>query len=287
MRDFKGKRALVTGAASGIGRATAIALAREGADLVICDVDENGMGETSASIHALAAPKGSASGMRRRVLAKKVDVSSREQMRALADEVHREGPLDVLVNNAGVGLGGSFLDTSLDDWEWILGINLRGVVHGCHFFVPKMVESKNGGHVVNISSAAGYTPSPTLAAYCTTKYGVLGLSECLRIELAAHRIGVTAICPGIINTPITRNSRMVGRAARAGAQEKVVRFYEKRNYGPEKVADEIVRAIRHNRAIVPVSPEAWAFYLVKRASPTLFHKLSAVMTKRMDAMIDE
>jgi NAD(P)-dependent dehydrogenase (short-subunit alcohol dehydrogenase family) len=276
MRDFRGKRALVTGAASGIGRATALALAREGADLVICDVDEKGMGETSASIHGLG----------RRVLAKKVDVSNREQMRALAAEVHRDGALDVLVNNAGVGLGGTFLDTSLDDWEWILGINLKGVVHGCHFFVPEMVAAKNHGHVVNVSSAAGYTPSPALAAYCTTKYGVLGLSECLRIELAEHGIGVTAICPGIINTPITRNTRMVGKAARPGAQEKVARFYEKRNYGPEKVADEIVRAIRHNRAIVPVSPEAWAFYLVKRASPTLFHKLSAVMTKRMDEMMD-
>jgi NAD(P)-dependent dehydrogenase (short-subunit alcohol dehydrogenase family) len=276
MRDFKGKRALVTGAASGIGQATAIALAKQGADLVICDVDEKGMATTADSIRSLG----------RDVLSKKVDVSSRDQMRALADDVHRKGALDVLVNNAGVGLGGTFLETSLEDWKWILGINLEGVVHGCHFFVPKMVEAHNGGHVVNISSAAGYTPSPALAAYCTTKYAVLGLSECLRIELAEHGIGVTAICPGIINTPITRNSRLVGRAARAGAQEKVVRFYEKRNYGPEKVADEIVRAIRHNRAIVPVSPEAWAFYLVKRASPTLFHKLSAVMTKRMDDMID-
>ena len=128
-------------------------------------------------------------------------------MRDFAEAVHREaGPVDLLVNNAGVGLAAGFLDTELEDWDWIVAINVMGVVHGCHFFVPRMVERGMGGHVANLSSMAGFHASPALLAYTATKFAVLGLSEALREELRPHGIGVTAICPGIINTPITTNA---------------------------------------------------------------------------------
>jgi NAD(P)-dependent dehydrogenase (short-subunit alcohol dehydrogenase family) len=257
---FSGKLVLVTGAASGIGRETALAFARRGADLALCDVDADGLGRTADE----------ARGLGRTVSARRVDVASAEEMRTFADAVHAEADaVDVLVNNAGVGLGGGFLDTTLEDWSWIVGINVHGVIHGCHFFVPKMVARGRGGHVVNVASAAGYVATEALVAYATTKFAVFGLSEGLRDELRRHGIGVTAICPGIINTPITRSSRLRGRAAREGARDYLVAMYERRGYGPERVAEAIVRAVTRNAAVAPVSPEAWLMYLLKRLSPGL------------------
>jgi NAD(P)-dependent dehydrogenase (short-subunit alcohol dehydrogenase family) len=260
-----GKLALVTGAASGIGRATACALARAGADLVVCDVDRDGLEQTAASIRSLG----------RSVLARRVDVSRRDEMADFATAVHAaHGTVDILVNNAGVGLGGGLLDTSLEDWDWIVPINMWGVIYGCHFFVPAMVARGQGGHVVNVSSVAGFLAAAPLLAYSTTKFAVFGLSEALRDELVPHRIGVTAVCPGIINTPITRSSRMRGRLATTAAREALVTRYQQRNYGPERVADAILKAIRQNRAVLPVSPEAWVIYFLKRLVPGLTARLN-------------
>jgi len=201
VNDLSGRWALVTGAASGIGRATALALARRGADLVICDIDEAGLDTVRGEIEALG----------RAVLARTVDVADREQMRAFAETVHAEIPaVDVLVNNAGVAVTATFVDTTLEDWDWILGINLVGVIHGCHFFVPRMIERGQGGHVVNISSTAGYFALGTMSAYSATKFAVRGMSEVMHGELAVHGIGVTAVCPGIIDTPIVGTMRMRG-----------------------------------------------------------------------------
>ena len=272
VRDLRGKTALVTGAGSGIGRETAFALGRAGADVCICDLNENGLEETAAALRARG----------RTVLARRVDVADRGAMADFAAAVHAQVPaVDVLVNNAGVGLGGGFLDTTLEDWDWILGINLRGVVHGCHFFVPPMVARGRGGHVVNIASAAGFVASADLSAYATTKFAVVGLSEALRDELHPHRIGVTAVCPGIINTPITGSARMRGPNASPETRAALVAFYKKRNYGPERVAANILKAIGRNRAVAPVSPEAWAMYYLKRLLPGLTARLNRGATERM------
>jgi NAD(P)-dependent dehydrogenase (short-subunit alcohol dehydrogenase family) len=270
--DLTGRSALVTGAASGIGRATALALAQRGADLFLCDLDEAGLDATRRETAALG----------RTASCHTVDVASAEQMRAFASSVHERVPaVDILVNNAGVAIGGGFLDTSLEDWQWIVDINLLGVVHGCHFFAPAMVKRAGGGHIANVASAAGFLASAALAAYATTKFAVVGLSEALREELAPHRIGVTAVCPGIINTPITRNARLRGEAMeQEGAREEMVAFYEKRNYGPERVAGGILRAIARNRAVAPVSPEAWAIHYLKRLAPGLLRRLSDLLAAR-------
>jgi len=271
VRNLQGRTVLVTGAASGIGKETALAFGRRGADLVLCDLDEAGLKATEAALQGLG----------RQVLARRVDVSDREAMRSFAEETSAQvGPLDILMNNAGVGLGASFLDTSLEDWDWILRINLLGVVHGCHFFVPPMVARGAGGHVVNVSSAAGYLPAEALSAYVTTKYAVLGLSEALRMELGEHGIGVTAICPGIIDTPITRSSQLRGRYAAEGQREEMIEAYRKRGYGPERVADNVLRAIQRNRAIAPVSPEAWIGWYAKRLSPALVSRLLSWAERR-------
>jgi NAD(P)-dependent dehydrogenase (short-subunit alcohol dehydrogenase family) len=253
-----GRLALVTGAGSGIGRETALLCARRGANLALCDIDEAGLTATAGEARRLGCD----------VLAQRVDVGDRAQMQAFAAAVHeRVAAVDLLINNAGVGLGAGFLETPLEDWDWILPINVMGVVHGCHMFVPAMVERGRGGHVVNLSSAAGYFANPSLAAYTATKFAVLGLSEALRIELRPLGIGVTAVCPGLINTPITRNSRLRGTAQ--AQRERVVRLYERRNYGPDRVAQRIMHAVQRNRAVMPVTAEAWGMWWLSRFAPSL------------------
>jgi NAD(P)-dependent dehydrogenase (short-subunit alcohol dehydrogenase family) len=269
--NLQGRTVLVTGAGSGIGRETALLAARRGADVAICDVDEAGLADVEASAQAFG----------RSVLARRVDVADREQMRGFADAVHEEaGVVDLLVNNAGVGLGAGLLESELEDWDWIVAINIMGVVHGCHFFLPPMVERGQGGHVANLSSAAGFYATPSLVAYSATKFAVLGLSESLREELQPHGIGVTAICPGIINTPITSSARMRGAAAEPGARERIVAMYRRRNYGPDRVARNILKAVERNRSVAPISPEAWFAYAMKRVSP----RLAGWTARRMDAL---
>ncbi len=269
----QGKLALVTGAASGIGRATACALARGGADLIVCDVNEAGLEETAALVR----------GTGRQVLARRVDVSQRDQMRTFAEEVHRtHAAVDILVNNAGVAVGGGLLDTPLEDWDWIVPINVWGVIYGCHFFVPAMVARRQGGHVVNVASAAGFVATASLVAYATTKFAVVGLSEGLRDELVPHRIGVTAVCPGIINTPITGSARMRGPTATPAGRAALVATYERRNYGPERVGAAIVTAIGKNRAVAPVSPEAWAMYYLKRLAPGFTAHINRLAWRRFE-----
>jgi NAD(P)-dependent dehydrogenase (short-subunit alcohol dehydrogenase family) len=271
--NLRGRRVLVTGAGSGIGRETALLAARRGADLAICDIDDAGLAEVEAIARDLG----------RSVLARHVDVADRDQMRNFADVVHAESEgVDLLVNNAGVGLAANFLDTGLDDWDWIVRINLMGVVHGCHFFIPRMIERGSGGHVVNLSSMAGFIASPVLAAYSATKFAVLGLSEALREELRPHGIGVTAICPGLINTPITRNTRARGALDDPQLRERLVRIYQRRNYGPERVASNILKAVERKRAVAPVAGEAWVGYAVKRISP----RLAGWVARRMSAMAE-
>lgn len=258
IRDLSGKTVLVTGAGSGIGRASALAFGSRGADLVICDVDEVGLAQTVETLEAQG----------RSVLSRRVDVGSPHEMREFAAEVHGEvRAVDILMNNAGVGLAASFLDTPLEDWDWLLRVNLWGVIHGCHFFLPPMVSRGAGGHVVNVASLASYMPSETLSAYTTSKYGVLGLSEALRVELHRHRIGVTAVCPGVINTALTTTSRMRGAAGAPGERERLTRLYQRRNYGPERVARNVLKAVQRNRAVAPISPESWIVYYLKRIAP--------------------
>jgi NAD(P)-dependent dehydrogenase (short-subunit alcohol dehydrogenase family) len=270
--SLTGRSALVTGAGSGIGRETALAFARRGADLFLCDVDEDGLAETERRAREFG----------REVSSRRVDVASADEMGAFAAAVHERTPaVDILVNNAGVAIAGGFLDTSLDDWDWIVDINLKGVIHGCHFFAPAMVARGRGGHIANVASLAGYVANEPLAAYAATKFAVVGLSEALRDELGRHGIGVTAVCPGIIDTPITSNARLRGSVMEAsGARQQMIDAYRRRNYGPERVAENILKAIARNRAVAPISPEAWLFYYLKRFAPWLMRFLNARLGER-------
>lgn len=264
------KTVVVTGAGSGIGRATALAFAKEGARIAACDVDQG-------RLDSLARELGD-----RVLLVKKVDVSSRSEMSAFADDVHAQvAAADVIVNNAGVAIGGTFLETSLDDWDWLLGINLKGVVHGCHFFIPKMVDRGQGGHVINISSILGIYPAPNVTAYVASKFAVRGLSQSLRAELAPHKIGVTAICPGMINTSIVADGRMNSHIA--GRKQKVVATFAQRGAPPELVAREILAAVRTNPAVRPVGRDAKLIAALTRMAPQITTRLGQVLSKRFGA----
>ena len=238
--SFDDRAVLVTGAASGIGRETALLFARHGARIFACDVNESGLEETARLVSGHGKP----------ARVDRVDISNRDAVRAYAERVHREvEAIDVLVNNAGVGINGTFLDTPLEDWDFIVGTNLWGVIYGCHFFVPPMVRRNQGGHVVNVASAAGFAAPGDMPAYAATKFGVVGLSEALRSEFEEHRIGVSVVCPGMVNTGITAASRYRGERALRD-KDKIAEAFRKRNYGPEKVAAAIVSAVSKNEAFV-------------------------------------
>ncbi|MFI8531593.1 SDR family oxidoreductase [Streptomyces aquilus] len=258
---FGGQLVLVTGAGSGIGRATAYAFAESGARVIAVDRDAEGAARTAEMSRLLGAPD---------AWAETVDVSDEQAMEKLADKVATAyGVVDVLVNNAGIGLSGSFFDTTPEDWKKVLDVNLWGVIHGCRLFGRQMAERGQGGHIVNTASAAAYQPSKALPAYSTSKAAVLMLSECLRAELAGQGIGVSAICPGFVNTNITSTARFAGvdGEEEKRRQKRTARLYGLRNYPPEKVADAILRAVVRNEAVVPVTPEARGAHLMSRFTP--------------------
>ncbi|MFF2651667.1 SDR family oxidoreductase [Streptomyces sp. NPDC058045] len=260
---FGGQLVLVTGAAGGIGRATALAFATAGARVLAVDVDAEGAERTAELARSAGAPD---------AWAEQVDVSDEQAMAELAVKTLAEhGVVDVLVNNAGIGLAGPLLDTRTEDWRRVLDVNLWGVIHGCRIFGRQMAERGQGGHIVNTASAAAYQPSRMLGAYSTSKAAVLMLSECLRAELAGQGIGVSAVCPGLVNTGITGTARFAGVSAEEQdrLRDRSTRLYGLRNYPPEKVAQAVLRAVARNQAVVPVTPEARGARLLARVSPSV------------------
>jgi NAD(P)-dependent dehydrogenase (short-subunit alcohol dehydrogenase family)/pimeloyl-ACP methyl ester carboxylesterase len=266
-REFADQLVVVTGAGSGIGRETALAFADLGAEIVIADLDEAAAKQTAVEVRQLGA----------KAHPHVVDVADVGAMERFAETVIAEyGVPEVVVNNAGIGIAGAFLDTTAADWQRIVDVNLLGVVHGCRLFGAAMVERREGGHIVNVASAAAFTPSRTLGAYSATKAAVLMLSECLRAELAGSGIGVSAICPGIVNTNITMASRYVGVSddEQERRRRDVSRKYARRNYPPSKVAAAIVKAVQGNHALVPVTPEAVGARFLSRLSPGAMRRLA-------------
>ncbi|QFG24356.1 SDR family NAD(P)-dependent oxidoreductase [Actinomadura sp. WMMB 499] len=271
LAHFDGALAVVTGAGGGLGRAVALALAEQGASVLAADIDLPAA-ERTVTLAKTLGPGGAAY---------EVDVADRAAMETFAAEVREAHRVpDIVVNNAGIAVSGSFMDTGVEDWERILGVNLWGVVHGSRLFGKQMVDRVTalpnkpdkpnfGGHIVNIASAAAFTPSRALPAYCTTKSAVLMLSQSLRAELAGHRIGVSAVCPGFTDTGIVRNATLVGgdAAGHARLRERGQKALRMRGYPPEKVAERVVDAIIKNRAVVPVNVEGHLLHALSRISP--------------------
>ncbi|WP_425003487.1 SDR family oxidoreductase [Mycolicibacterium sp. S3B2] len=252
----------VTGAGSGIGRETALAFARAGADVVISDIDQQGLAETARRVAAEGAEAHSY----------RLDVADAAAVEAFAAQVcATHGVPDVVVNNAGVGHAGFFLDTPAEEFDRVMDINFGGVVNGCRAFAPRLVERGIGGHIVNVASMASYTPVNVMNAYCTSKAAVFMFSDCLRAELDAAGVGLTTICPGVIGTNIVETTRFSLPQARLGEVDTVRgrarRGFSVRRYGPEKVAAAIVDAVVRKQAVRPVTFEAYAVYGVSHALP--------------------
>jgi NAD(P)-dependent dehydrogenase (short-subunit alcohol dehydrogenase family)/pimeloyl-ACP methyl ester carboxylesterase len=252
----------VTGAGSGIGRETAFAFARGGAEVVVSDIDEATVKETAAEI---AARGGVAH-------AYVLDVSDADEVEAFAERVSAEhGVPDIVVNNAGIGQAGGFLDTPAEEFDRVLDINLGGVVNGCRSFGRRLVERGTGGHIVNVASMASYTPLQSMSAYCTSKAAAYMFSDCLRAELDAAGVGLTTICPGVIKTNMINTTRFdapVGKSEQVDdLRGQLERLFALRHYGPEKVAKAILSSVEKNKPIRPVAPEAYAFYGISRVAP--------------------
>ena len=260
--DFGDTLVSVTGAGSGIGKETALAFARAGAEVVVSDVNEASVKETAAAIvkrGGIAHPYA-------------LDVSDAEAVERFADEVCAEhGVPDIVVNNAGIGQAGEFLKTPEDQWDRVLDINLGGVVNGCRAFGKRLVERGTGGYIVNVSSMAAFAPLKSLNAYCTSKAAVYMFSDCLRAELDAADVGLTTIFPGVIATNIIQGTRFEATGHARGNVEVRRRQFEKmfqqRSYGPEKVAKAILTAVKKKKPLRPVAPEAYLLYGTSRVAP--------------------
>jgi NAD(P)-dependent dehydrogenase (short-subunit alcohol dehydrogenase family)/pimeloyl-ACP methyl ester carboxylesterase len=270
--EFANQLVVVTGAGSGIGRETALAFGRLGAEVVIAELNETAGEETASELRTLGAT----------AHAYQVDVSDVASMEDFAKRVITDhGVPDIVVNNAGIGIAGSFLDTTAADWERIVDINLLGVVHGCRLFGSAMADRLEGGYIVNVASAAAYMPSRMLSAYSATKAAVLSLSESIGAELRDYGVGVSAICPGLIDTPITTSTHYVGVSPEEEreAGQKMAKRYKRRNYPPSKVANAIVKAVRERKPVVPVTPEAVGARYLSRLSPAAMRRLARVEVK--------
>ena len=249
MKDLKDKIVAITGAASGIGLEMARAFAREGAKLVLADINAAGLEGVKKDFEAMG----------RTVYTQVVDVTKKEQVKDFCDKVYEKmGRVDVLCNNAGVGWAGKLEDWTLESWEQIIAINLWSVIYGCHYFYPRMIKQGGGGHIVNTASGAGLHPAPLLTAYCTTKHGVVGFSETLRAEAALNGIDVTCVCPGIVKTNITVTGKVFSSTARSTGDQiakKLDELYARVAMKPEQVAEKIVKAVKKNTAVLRIGPD--------------------------------
>lgn len=259
VRHLRGKNVFLTGAASGIGRATAIAAAREGASLFLTDVDQTRLIAVAEEISsaggdvAYAAP---------------VDVSDHDAVRAMATEITgQHGAMDVVMNIAGIASWGTISAMPHSTWQRVVDVNLMGPIAVLEYLVPPMIEAGRGGQVVNVSSAAGIIGMPWHAAYSASKFGLRGVSEVLRFDLARHRIGVSLVCPGGVDTGLTETVQIAGVDKSSPQFSRLQAHFRKRAVTPEHAAEAILRGVTRNRYWVYTSPDIRLVHLLQRYFP--------------------
>lgn len=256
--DFQGKKCLITGAASGIGRATALALAARGAELFLTDRDEVGLAQTVADARALGAQVPAHRGL---------DISDYDQVAAFGADIHAaHSAMDVVMNIAGISAWGTVDQLTHQHWRSMIDVNLMGPIHVIETFLPPMVEARRGGHLVNVSSAAGIVALPWHSAYSASKYGLRGLSEVLRFDLARHRIGVSVVVPGAVKTGLVQTVQIAGVDRDDPNVQKWVDRFAGHAISPEKAADKILAGVARNRFLIYTSPDIRALYAFKRVA---------------------
>jgi NAD(P)-dependent dehydrogenase (short-subunit alcohol dehydrogenase family) len=267
MSKIQGAVAVVTGAASGIGRALAVELARQGAQLALADLNSAGLEETRRLLGSAPARTYT------------VDVSDAAAVENFARQVGQDfGRASILVNNAGVALYGTFAEVSLEDIEWLMGINFWGVIHGCKFFLPQL-EREAGAHIVNISSVFGLIGPPGQSAYCSSKFAVRGFSECLREELRAAGVRVTCVHPAGIATSIANTARAGALAQVADLEQVREQFTKALTIPAADAAQVIVRAILGNKDRVLIGKDAYRIDFLQRLAPA---RATAMLTRWLE-----
>ena len=253
--------AVLTGAGGGLGRALALRLARPGVRLLLADIHQPRGAETAELCRARGAEAHVAT----------TDVSDAAQVEQLGIEADRVlGRIDLVVNNAGVAATGAIGEAPLANWQWIMSINLWGVIHGCHVFTPRLIK-QGGGAVLNVASAAGIACAPTMAPYNVTKAGVIALSETLAAEVAQHHIGVTVLCPVFFKTNLLETARVASDAERAMAESA----FANSTMTADQVAAAALRAVARGDLYCLPMREARLMWRVKRLMPLRFHKTMA------------
>ncbi|HEV7399143.1 MAG TPA: SDR family oxidoreductase [Solirubrobacterales bacterium] len=274
IENLAGKRCLITGAASGIGRATAIAVAGQGAELFLTDRDRDGLEQIVGEIRTAGgtvAHFGTA------------DVANHEAVVALAAEAHSHAPnMDVVMNIAGISTWGRIEQLEHEHWRRTIDIDLMGPISVLECFVPPMIAAGRGGHIVNVASVAGLFGLPWHAPYSAAKFGLRGVSEVLRFDLRKHGIGVSLVCPGAVKTPLVGTVDIVGVDRESPRMRKLIALFEKRAVSAERVAERIVEAIERNRFMVFTSPDGRALYGIQRWIPPLYALVMRLMNRELD-----
>ena len=264
MKFFAGRVAIVTGAASGIGRALCHALSGAGARVVMADIDTAGLEEAASGLGD--------------VVRVPLDVTDATAVAAVVeDTVARHGRLDYIFNNAGIGIFGETEQMAVEDWDRLLDVNVRGVVHGVMAAYPLMV-AQGAGHIVNTASIAGLIPSPNLVAYAATKHAVVGLSTALRAEARDHGVRVSVVCPGLIKTPIFESAKVVDMDMQVSLD--LMHASGLRPYPPERCARDILRGVRANRSVILVTGFARMAAWTYRHFPWLIEWINRFTVRR-------
>lgn len=271
------KKCLITGAASGIGRATAIAAAREGADLFLTDISEVALMVVASDIRSTG---GKVSAV------KAMDISDFEAIKEFAGEIHAaHGSMDVLMNIAGISIWGTVENLEHQQWRKVVEINLMGPIHVMECFLPPMIKAGKGGHLVNVSSAAGLFGLPWHAAYSASKFGLRGISEVLRFDLERHDIGVSLVCPGGVKTGLVNTLEIQGVDIHHPKMVKMRKYFEKKSVTPEKAADAILKGIKANRYMVFTSNDIRVGYWFQQKFPMAYEFFMRKLNDRLHRVL--
>jgi NAD(P)-dependent dehydrogenase (short-subunit alcohol dehydrogenase family) len=274
VKDLRGKRCLITGAASGIGRSTAIAAAGKGAELFLTDRNGEGLEQVVAEIRDAGGTVGHFAA---------VDLVDHDAVVDFAAEVHAIAPsMDVVMNVAGISTWGKIEQLEHEHWRRTIEIDLIGPISVLECFVPPMIEARRGGHIVNVSSVAGLFGLPWHAPYSAAKFGLRGVSEVLRFDLRKNRIGVSLVCPGAVKTPLVGTVDIVGIDRESPKVRKLIALFERRAVTPESVAEKIIEAVERNRYMVFTSPDGRLLHWFQRKFSPPYTLVMRVMNRELN-----
>lgn len=279
IKSLKDRKCLITGAASGIGRAVAEQAAAEGAELFLTDLRADALDEVVAGIRAGGGRVG---------CARAFDITSLDAVRAFADDIHAaSGSVDVIMNIAGISAWGTMDKLEHAHWRKIIEVNLMGPIHVMECFLPPMMAAGRGGHLVNVSSAAGLFGLPWHAAYSASKFGLRGISEVLRFDLRRHGIGVSLVCPGAVNTPLVGTVEIVGVDRDNPKVAAMVRRFQRHAVTPERAAEAILKGVRRGSYMIFTSPDIRVGYWFQQKFAWPYEVAMSLLNRQVSRLVDK